>query len=112
MKKVRRSLKFDSCLIVESVGCSGGLPLMWKSDWIVNICNYTRWHISATIQKIENGPIWMFTGFYGHPNTSKREDSWKLLKHLRPPPPMAWIYTRDFNEITCKSEKFGVGYRP
>lgn len=112
MEEVRRILKFDSCLIVESVGYCGGFALKWKSEWSVRICNYTRWHISATIQEGKNGPIWMFMGFYGNPNTSKRDDSWERLKYLKPLSSMAWLCTGDFDEITCQSEKVGVAYRP
>lgn len=55
---------------------------------------------------------WILTCFYGHPDTTKRESSWNLLKILKPSNSLHWICIGDFNEITCQNEKVGVGLRP
>ncbi|XP_042950188.1 uncharacterized protein LOC122282297 [Carya illinoinensis] len=67
MDMIRRKLRFDYCLAVDSVGLRGGVALLWKTDWNVEIISYSRWHISAIVLEEENGPAWQFTGFYGHP---------------------------------------------
>lgn len=43
---------------------------------------------------------YILIGFYDNLITSKRFESWKLLKALKPIDDIAWIiYLRDFNEI-------------
>ncbi|KAG6667043.1 hypothetical protein CIPAW_01G073500 [Carya illinoinensis] len=84
LEDVRRRLKLDGCFAVDNMDLSGGIAPFWKEDWNVRIINYTRWYISALIKEEENGHIWQFTGFYGHPETAKRSSSWQLLEMLKP----------------------------
>ena len=48
---------------------------------------------------------WKATGFYGHPNASKRQTSWQLLKALKNQCTMSWVVFGDFNKITHQKEK-------
>ena len=91
MEAIRRFLQMDGCFTVDCMGLSGGIALLWRDEWCVNIINYTKWHVSALIQEKENGPTWQFTGFYGHPDTGKRDSSWQLLKMLKPTNSIAWL---------------------
>jgi hypothetical protein len=51
---------------------------------------------------------WKLTCFYGHPDWTKRHESWALLNHLRSFAPLPWLCVGDFNEITEQSEKMGM----
>lgn len=102
----------DGCFAVEGMGLSGGIALLWKERWKVQVINFTRWHISALVQEEESGPSWQFTCFYGHPETGKRSSSWQLLKMLKPANTMAWLVAGDFNEILHQKEKVGGASRP
>ncbi|XP_042950158.1 uncharacterized protein LOC122282274 [Carya illinoinensis] len=112
VEAVRRSLKFEACLVVESRGSAGGLALMWKTNTMVSIYNYSRWHINAHVSSFVGDQTWLFTGFYGHLETSKRGGSWEFLKELKPLDSTPWLYSGDFNEITCQAEKVGGSPRP
>ncbi|XP_042939499.1 uncharacterized protein LOC122274529 [Carya illinoinensis] len=112
LEEFRRSLKLEGCFAVDCVGMSGGIALLWRETWQVKIINYTRWHISALIQEGDLGPTWQFTGFYGHPESAKRNSNWQLLQMLKPPNPMAWLCAGDFNEILHQKEKVGEASRP
>ena len=46
---------------------------------------------------------WHLTGFYGHPETTRRVESWCLLKSLRGSSQLPWLVVGDFNEIRCQS---------
>jgi hypothetical protein len=49
--------------MVDSVGRSGGLVLLWKEDVNLNIQNYSRRHINALV-KMGGGDLeWKFTCF-------------------------------------------------
>ena len=50
---------------------------------------------------------WRATGFYGHPDASKRQISWQLLEALKNRCTMSWVVCADFNEITHQNEKLG-----
>ncbi|XP_059428496.1 uncharacterized protein LOC132162251 [Corylus avellana] len=96
---------------VDSKGRSGGLALFWQNEAELEIQNYSRRHINATIP-LGDGGKWKLTCFYGHPETSKREEAWSLLRYLATLGPEMWACMGDFNEILESSEKCGGGGRP
>ncbi|KAG2693445.1 hypothetical protein I3760_08G097900 [Carya illinoinensis] len=109
MDEVRRTLKFDACFDVERVGLSGGIALLWKK---VKVINYTRWHISALVTEHNSNSPWLFSGFYGHPDKTKRKGSWELLTRIKPDPMTLWLCAGDFNKILHQREKVGGPSRP
>ena len=52
-----------------------------------------------------------FTGFYGHLDVTKRQESWELLKVLNNFSPTPWVCIGDFNEIISNAEKWGGNNR-
>lgn len=81
--------------------------MLWKHAKEVQIINYSQRHIMALITMANEEFSWTFTGFYGHPDHNLREQSWKLLSHLRTLSSPAWLCMGDFNEITNSKEKMG-----
>jgi hypothetical protein len=94
---LRIKLSFDFMFVVDSVGRSGGLILLWKYKANVTIQNYSRRHINATTSLGKGGCLWKFTWFYGHPETAKRREAWSLLQHPSHFQPLPWIVVGDFN---------------
>ena len=70
MEWLRSKWGYDSCLIVEAVGRSGGLALLWKQEVTVEVQSFSSNHIDARIDNTTNGDEWRFTGFYGNPIVS------------------------------------------
>lgn len=81
VEAVKRLLKFENCFAIKNFGKSGGLALLWRDAVIVAVQSYSRWHIhvEASWQGSLNCNL---TGFYGHPKTAKRKDSWKLIEFI------------------------------
>ncbi|XP_075478769.1 uncharacterized protein LOC142519616 [Primulina tabacum] len=107
-RRWRNTLGFSGCFIVDSLGKSGGLMLLWKSSICVCIKSYSPGHIDCLIQ--EPDFAWRFTGFYGQPDISLRRFSWDLLRKLKRLPELCelpWLVGGDFNEICYDSEKLG-----
>ncbi|XP_075650209.1 uncharacterized protein LOC142620783 [Castanea sativa] len=75
MKEIQNSIGFTQGLIVPSEGRSGGLALLWKPETYVNIKGYSKWYIDAEVVFRNVQGCWRFTGFYGQPDTSKREET-------------------------------------
>lgn len=79
---LRVQLGFDYMFGVDCVGGSGKLALLWMKETGVEIQNFSRRHINATICSFMTDPPWKFTGFYGHLEASKRSEAWSLLRHI------------------------------
>jgi hypothetical protein len=107
METIRVKLGFDGLFVVNPVGRSGGLALLWRDGDDLRIQNFTRRHINAEVRIAESDRWWHLTCFYGHPIPSKRHESWALLHHLQHFCPGAWLCVGDFNEIVEQSEKQG-----
>jgi hypothetical protein len=107
MECLRYRLGFDNIFVVDPVGRSGGLALLWRTKENLEIYNYSRRHIHAVVKDDEGHPVWKLTGFYGHPDSSKRSESWDILRFLSSCQPYPWICVGDFNEIVDQEEKEG-----
>jgi hypothetical protein len=83
--------------MVDCIGRSGGLALMWDEEWIVDIQNYSQHHINGVIQTKPNR----------QPDATRRQETWSLLKILAHFTPFPWLCIGDFNEILTMPEKWG-----
>jgi hypothetical protein len=111
MEGIRVKLGFEGLFVVDPVGRSGGLALLWSESVGLEIQNFTRRHINAVINLPGRDAPWKLTCFYGHPDSSKRHESWALLKHLHSFIPEAWLCIGDFNEVVEQAEKVGGNLR-
>lgn len=50
--------------------------------------------------------FWLM-GVYGHPDPSRRVETWNLVRSLRPSVVGSWFLFEDFNEVLDVSEKWG-----
>lgn len=80
---------------------------MWMEEAKVEIQNFSNRHINALIQGPQADFTWKFTGFYGHPEASKRHEAWALLRYLGHLDPLPWMCIGGFNEVVNGTEKWG-----
>jgi hypothetical protein len=111
MEGIRVRLGFEGLFVVDPVGRSGGLALLWRESNALEIQNYTRRHINAVVKGADRNSQWFLTCFYGNPIPHRRFESWDLLSHLKTLCMGAWLVIRDFNEIVQQSEKCGGAQR-
>ena len=71
---MKQNWVYNQRLIVSSDGLCGGLALLWKLGTQVHIQNFSCWFIDAHIVCDNTSTKWRLTGFYGHPETCKREE--------------------------------------
>jgi hypothetical protein len=111
LEMIRIKMGFVGLFVVDPVGRSGGLALFWMEECGLEIYNFSRRHINAILKSSDDNFVWKFTGFYGNPESAKREESWSLLGHLKTHAPVPWLCVGDFNEILTHSEKVGAAIR-
>ncbi|XP_075499960.1 uncharacterized protein LOC142538530 [Primulina tabacum] len=105
-------LDYSGRFAIDCRGKSEGLALLWKESVDVHIKSYSMGHIDCVVK--ENDKEWRFTGFYGHPDSSLRHQSWELLRKLQGMTDLTnlpWLVGGDFNEICFETEKLGDGRR-
>ncbi|XP_023890148.2 uncharacterized protein LOC112002224 [Quercus suber] len=112
MDGIKETIDRPGGLVVPSKGRSGGLALLWKRDIRVEVQTFSENHIDAIIVPGRGSPRWRLTGFYGNPETSKREESWSLLTRLANGNSLPWLCIGDFNELMQGDEKEGGSTRP
>jgi hypothetical protein len=47
---IRSRLGLESLFVVDPVGCSGGLALLWSNSTLLEIYNYSRSHINTVVK--------------------------------------------------------------
>ena len=97
MDGIKEGLNWSQGLVVSCKGWSGGLVFLWKKELKVDVQSYSD--IDAIVDQGVIGKQWRITGFYGNPETSKRPDSWLLLKRLSTLNSLPWVCLGDFNEL-------------
>ncbi|MCH82709.1 endonuclease/exonuclease/phosphatase family protein [Trifolium medium] len=50
-------------------------------------------------------PKWRLTGFYGYPDSGRRQDSWDLLRTLAQDNSLPWCIMGDFNDLLSNDDK-------
>ena len=111
MTKKKFTLGFTEGLVVASNGSKGGLALLWKKEVLVDDQTFGPWHIDAVVGGDDGRGKWRFTGFYGQPETSRREETWRILERLGNSNHLPWLCMGDFNEIVSSNEKLGGNLR-
>ena len=109
-RRLKRKLDFQLGFEVPIVGLGGGLALLWCDNVDIDIQTSSPHHIDALLN--QNSIVWRFTGFYGHPETSKRGESRDIMRQLHTSHSLPWFLIGDFNEILHSDEYWGSGSRP
>lgn len=71
------------------------------------LCN----HIDIIVQDTGHGD-WRLTGFYGHPEVTRRRTSWNLIWNLSENSNLPCVILGEFNDIIAAEEKKGRVERP
>ena len=112
VEKVRDQCNFEHSWVVPSIGRSGGLVLFWKDGVTIEVLSEEQSHIDTLVKGRVLTDWWHLTSFYGALETSRRDESWALLKVMRDRSNLPWLAIDNFNEITSGSEKEGGSFRP
>lgn len=73
----------ENSFVVDCKGLSRGIAFLWKERMKATLISYSNLNISLKVAGEKEGKDWLLTSFYGDPMTSRRMDSWKLLRNLQ-----------------------------
>lgn len=104
---IKIKLGLTGLFVVDNIGHSGGLALLWKDGTNIDITSYSKNHIDANVRLTGSDKLWRFTGYYGFPDRAQRKKSWQLLKHLASQSSLPWVLMGDCNDILNPEEKRG-----
>lgn len=104
-------LGYDFYFTVDREGRSGGLAVIWKSSFQCSIINYSSNFINMQVQDAARGN-WRLTSFWGYSDTSRRRQSWNLLRELASMSNDPWCIIGDFNDLLTSDDKRGGAERP
>lgn len=97
-------VRFRVLFSVNREGRGGGMAVLWKYVKHYSIKSYSNNHIDAIFQdtRTEN---WRLTGYYGHPDVSRRRTSWNLIRNLAESSNIPWCILGNFYDILSSDEK-------
>ncbi|KAG8475580.1 hypothetical protein CXB51_032446 [Gossypium anomalum] len=82
MERIRRRCGYENGIDVGAEGSRGGIFFAWKAGIMVQLNNFSKNHIDVLVKADNVNQEWRFTGFYGSPYVTNRDDSWNLLRRL------------------------------
>lgn len=111
LESIKVKLGFDGLFVVDRVGRSGGIALLWNASCVVNLLSYVTNYIDTEVE-LADQRRWRITGFYGYPKSSHRRASWDLLRLLSTSFYLPWVCIGDFNDLLVANEKRGRHKHP
>ncbi|XP_013690321.2 uncharacterized protein LOC106394286 [Brassica napus] len=98
-------LGYDTVMVVDPIGLSGGLALMWKRDVIVEVKFADKNIVDCRISY--RGQTLFVTFVYGEPGQQGKGKVWERIMRLGVGRKECWGLVGDFNEILHNGEKIG-----
>ncbi|KAL5710709.1 hypothetical protein ACHQM5_021240 [Ranunculus cassubicifolius] len=107
IKKLQKSLGFCNGIIVNPIGRSGGIAVLYKDGITMEPLHASNHIISGKFSNYLTNTTWIMSLVYGHPVTSKRKELWDFIENFGANLSDPWVLWGDFNSILSYSEKQG-----
>ncbi|XP_019149856.1 PREDICTED: uncharacterized protein LOC109146658 [Ipomoea nil] len=111
VESVRTRMGYEGNFCVERDEDGEGLALLWRDKEVATLLGYSSNHIDVSVS-LPGKPCWRLTCFYGYSQSTRRQESWDLLRHLKGQSNLPWCVIGDFNDLACQSEKRGPHIHP
>ena len=83
MEKVRRQLRFDEGVVVESMNKAGGMTVMWSFEVRVLEVKTTAFTMEVHIMDTNNNEDWWFIGIYASTDDQIRRKQWEVIERRK-----------------------------
>lgn len=81
--KIRKKLCFDELLVVEFIGRSEGMAMMWKKEVKVIQYQVSAFTFELQIEETYWKSIWWLIGIYASCDAKIRREQWNVLNRRR-----------------------------
>ncbi|XP_018463849.2 uncharacterized protein LOC108835040 [Raphanus sativus] len=98
-------LGYDNVMVVNPIGLSGGLALMWRREVAVEVKFADKNIIDCWIR--HRGQALYVTFIYGEPSQQGKKEVWERVMRLGVGRKECWCMVGDFNDILHNGEKIG-----
>ncbi|KAF9620230.1 hypothetical protein IFM89_010965 [Coptis chinensis] len=112
LKYVQKKLKYPQVFVVDHVGRSEGLDVLYKDTISFSVVDGNKNAISGTFLNYLSNVSWHVYFIYGDPVAHKHIVVWNYLRYLRNVLSGPWLILGDFNAISSLSEKEGGNPTP
>lgn len=96
--QIVNKLGFSKAFVVDPVGFSGGLWLLWNPLFVdISCTSYSRWSIHDVVSLV-NSPLsqpWLLSSVYGSPNHAIRQHLWAELEAVS----CVWVWLVNFRRF-------------
>lgn len=106
VEQVKVELGFGGSFVVESIGHSGGLAMLWRNQDDGTLLSYSNNHVDMEIY-LEGEQKSRLTGFYGEPKRTLRYKTWELIRRISEASNLPWCLIGDINNVLSRSDKRG-----
>ena len=102
------SFPFDGFLCTNTIGFTGGIWILWKSDAVeVELLCATEQEIHVSVKVRGSNSLWLLSAIYASSRRSERRILWENLKIIADHHNLPWVMLGDFNDILNTEEKWG-----
>lgn len=107
-KEITDRLPFDKAIHTKTIGCAGGLWLLWNSDGVVvSLLATMEQEIHVSVKVRPSDTQFFLSVVYASPRYNERRVLWNNLVSVASLHCSPWIIARDFNEFLADNNKFG-----
>lgn len=115
VQRIKMNTDFKSDLVVDCIGMgrerAGGLCLLWKDPFEIQISSFSQNHIGVVCQIEDKGNPWFFGGVYGFPEEQNKGKTWQLVQNIHQEFGHSLLYSGDFNDLIQDNDKIGGNSR-
>ena len=106
--EIIETLPFDDAVVTDTIGFTGGIWLLWRSDLVqVEAQATTEQEVHAIVRVRSQTFNWLIRAIYASPRFEERCVLWENLKMLANMHDLPCALMGDFNEVLTDEEKSG-----
>lgn len=106
VEAVKRAIGFECCFVVDCIGHSDGVAMLWRYQEEASLLSYDISHVDMELN-LGGHPKFRFTGSNGDPSRHLRPLSWEKLRNLATSSYLPWVVMGDLNNVLSNRDKKG-----